>query len=113
MTNPQDCPLEISLAETRRLLDTAPDRVRLIDVREPDEVAICRIDGAAFIPMRQIPETTGRLPPDRHLLVLCHHGQRSLRVAEYLRQRGFPAVSSVQGGIDAWAATVDPAMSRY
>jgi molybdopterin/thiamine biosynthesis adenylyltransferase/rhodanese-related sulfurtransferase len=108
-----EVPLEISVEETKRLLDTRPDGVLLIDVREPHELAICRIAGAKAIPMREIPAHVGDLPRDKHLLIHCHSGMRSMRVTEYLRAQGFPAVSNVGGGIAAWAARIDPGMARY
>jgi rhodanese-related sulfurtransferase len=104
-------PLEISVVEANRLL--AAGSVHLIDVREAHEVEICRIPGAQHIPMRQIPERLGDLPKDKHLLIHCHHGGRSLRVTEFLRSRGFPAVSNVAGGIEAWALEIDPSLRRY
>ena len=109
----EDHPLELSVEETKNLLDTQPGRVLLIDVREPDELEICRIPGSEPIPMRQIPENLGALPKDKHLLIHCHHGGRSLRVTQYLRANGFTAVSNVAGGIEAWALAFDPAMRRY
>jgi molybdopterin/thiamine biosynthesis adenylyltransferase/rhodanese-related sulfurtransferase len=108
-----DCPLELTVAEAKRLLDTAPDRTLLIDVREPYELDICQVAAAAHIPMRRIPEHVGALPKDKHLLVLCHTGARSLRVTEFLRVHGYPTVSNVAGGIDAWATEIDPGMRRY
>lgn len=110
---PDDIPLELSVEETKDLLDRAPDRVLLIDVRESYEVAICRIEGAEHIPLRRIPEHADSLPKDRHLLVYCHAGGRSLRVTEFLRARGHPAVSNVAGGIEAWARRIEPGMPRY
>ena len=106
-------PLETTVEETHRLLATSPDRVRLIDVREPYEREICQIVGAETIPMRQIPENLTTLPKDKHLLIHCHHGGRSLRVTEYLRAHGFPNVSNVAGGIDAWSERIDPTVRRY
>jgi len=106
-------PLEISVEETRRLLDEQSDAVLLIDVREPFELDICRIAEAEPIPMRQIPGRLDALPRERRLLVLCHHGGRSLRVTEYLRAQGFERVSNVAGGIDAWAERIQPGMTRY
>jgi adenylyltransferase/sulfurtransferase len=108
-----EIPLELSVEETRELRETHPLATMIIDVREPYELEICQIEGAEHIPMRQIPEQLHRLPKDKHLLVLCHSGVRSLRVAEFLRARGFAAVSNITGGIDAWAAAIDPAMQRY
>jgi adenylyltransferase/sulfurtransferase len=111
--NSENPPLEITVTETKHLLETAAGSVHLIDVREAHEVEICRIPGAEHIPMRQIPERLGDLPKDKHLLIHCHHGGRSLRVTEFLRSRGFPAVSNVAGGIEAWALQIDPALRRY
>jgi rhodanese-related sulfurtransferase len=108
-----DYPLEISVAEARALVQAHPDRVQVLDVREPHELAICSIPGATHIPMRQIPAQAAALPRDRHLLVLCHAGVRSLRVTQFLRAQGFSAVSNIAGGIDAWAVEFDPAMRRY
>jgi len=109
----ENYPLELSVEDTKRLLDTRPGQVVLIDVREPHEVEICRIAGAQLIPMRQIPENVGALPKDKHLLIHCHHGGRSLRVTQYLRANGFEAVTNVAGGIDAWSLTIDPTVPRY
>ncbi len=111
--NPADSPLEISVEETQRLLTTSPNAVALIDVREPHEIVICRIAAAEHIPMRQIPEHLATLPRDRHLLIHCHHGGRSLRVTEFLRANGFSKVSNVAGGIAAWADRIEPGMARY
>lgn len=106
-------PLEISVAETKALLENPESKALLVDVREPHELQICQIQGATHIPMRQIPENVGELPQDKHLLIHCHHGGRSLRVTEYLRSQGFTAVSNVAGGIDAWAEQFAPDMQRY
>lgn len=85
----------------------------LLDVREPHELAICRIAGSTDIPMRTLPSRLHDLPRDRAILVLCHHGGRSDRVARFLRQQGFDRVANVTGGIDAWALSVDPSLRRY
>jgi len=106
-------PLEISVAEAKRRLDAGATRTVLVDVREPWETAICRVTPSELIPMRQIPERMEMLPKDRHLLILCHHGARSLNVTHFLRARGFPAVSNVSGGITAWAEQIEPSMTRY
>jgi molybdopterin/thiamine biosynthesis adenylyltransferase/rhodanese-related sulfurtransferase len=108
-----DFPLEVSVAEAKAIVDAQPGASAIIDVREPYEIEICRVAGAEYIPMRQIPERLATLPRDKHLLILCHSGARSLRVTEFLRARDFPAVSNIAGGIDAWAEEIDPAMRRY
>lgn len=106
-------PFEIDVHKARELLQQNPANVRLIDVREPFEVEICRVEGAEHIPMRQIPEHLDTLPKDAHLLVFCHHGGRSERVTQFLRQNGFPAATNIAGGIDAWAREIEPGMPRY
>lgn len=106
-------PLEISVTAAKALLDAQPAATLVLDVREAFEWDLCHLPGAEHIPMRQIPENLSALPRDRHLLVLCHHGGRSLRVTEFLRQRDFAHVSNIAGGIDAWAEQIDPTLSRY
>ncbi len=108
-----DYPLELSVHEAKCLLDASPCGVLLIDVREPHEVEIASVRGAELIPMGQIPAHAHSLPRDEHLLIMCHHGGRSLRVTEYLRAQGYRAVSNIAGGIDAWADQIDPALRRY
>ena len=85
----------------------------LVDVREDDEVRYVAIPGALHVPMAQIPERAEELPKDRPLVVMCHVGGRSARVAYFLAQRGFEDVYNLEGGIDAWAADVDPSLPRY
>ena len=85
----------------------------LLDVREPWELAICRIEGSVSIPMGRIPGAVSKLDPDREILVICHHGIRSYQVARYLEQRGFTRVVNLEGGVAAWARDQDPAMAVY
>jgi rhodanese-related sulfurtransferase len=85
----------------------------LLDVREPWEYGICRIEGAQSLPMRQIPAALDELDRDRELVVICHHGIRSQQVAMYLDHQGFRNVINLQGGVAAWARDVDPAMPTY
>lgn len=105
-------PLEISVEQARDLL-ASPNPPLLLDVREADELEVCRIDGAVHIPMRTVSARAGELPKDRLILVQCHHGGRSLRVTEYLRANGFSRVSNLKGGIDRWAVAIAPGMARY
>jgi rhodanese-related sulfurtransferase len=105
-----DTPLEVSVTEARDLL--VARRATLLDVREPYEQTICQIAGSELLPMREVPAALTRLPRDQHLLVLCHHGGRSLRVTQFLRAQGFSNVSNVLGGIDAWAG-IDSSLRRY
>jgi rhodanese-related sulfurtransferase len=105
-----DFPLETDVTTAARLLQAG---ALLLDVREPDEVATCAVAGSRSIPMRQVPENTAQLPRDRQILVLCHHGGRSQRVTQFLRANGFANATNVAGGIDAWAAEIDPSLARY
>jgi sulfur-carrier protein adenylyltransferase/sulfurtransferase len=112
-TTETEYPLEISVVDARQRREAAPDRALIIDVREPYELDICSVEGAEHIPMRRIPEHADSLPRDKHLMILCHSGVRSMRVTEFLRSRGLHAVSNIAGGIDAWAEEIEPGMRRY
>ena len=85
----------------------------VLDVREPDEIAICAIEGSCSIPMQQVPQILDALPREELLIVLCHHGQRSAMVADFLRKSGFPNAWNLAGRINAWARDVDRTMPRY
>lgn len=103
---------EISPAEAAELLKRK--EARLIDVREPWEVETARIEGSVTMPMGDVPARAHQeLDPDERLLVVCHHGQRSLNVAAWLRNQGFEQAQSVAGGIDAWSREVDSSVGRY
>jgi rhodanese-related sulfurtransferase len=85
----------------------------LLDVREPWEHVICRIEGSKPLPMRQVPGALGKLERERPTVVICHHGIRSQQVARFLEQQGFRRVINLRGGVAAWAADVDPEMPTY
>lgn len=111
-----DTPLELSAAEAKRLLwESHPGEMLLLDCRTPEEYATAKIAGALLVPMQELPERIGELEAWRTkpIIVHCHHGVRSLRVTHWLRERGFAAVSSMQGGIDAWSTQVDPSVPQY
>ena len=87
---------------------------RLIDVREPNEHAIAKIEGAELLPLSRNQEWIGTLPKDQELVIMCHHGGRSAQVASYLTdQLGHTNVTNVLGGIDDWSISVDPSVPRY
>lgn len=104
-------PLELPPEAAQRLLQQ--DSAAVLDVREPYETSICRLPGSLLIPMSEIPARLPHLPRDRPLLVLCHHGGRSLRVTQYLRSHGFDQAANIAGGIDLWARRIDPTLARY
>ena len=89
------------------------ERPVILDVREPEEIAIARLPTAIHIPMGEIPSRVGELDPEAETIVVCHHGIRSAQVAIYLARLGFERVSNLTGGIDLWSLKVDPALPRY
>ena len=107
-----ETPLEVTVEEARLLLSGANPPL-LIDVREMDEYAVCRIEGSRLIPMNTVPARLAEIPQDVPVLVQCHHGGRSMKVTQFLRSKGYARVSNVKGGIDAWSLKVDPKVPRY
>ena len=102
--------IEVGVLERARLDGVAHT---LLDVREPNEVAVCALSDSLCIPMQQVPQHLGELPRDHPLVIMCDHGGRSDQVAHFLRGNGFTNVHNLAGGIDAWALAVDPEMARY
>jgi rhodanese-related sulfurtransferase len=104
---------ELSTTELKSLLDSGAE-VTLLDVREPWEVQMSHIAGAKHIAMGDIPARFNQeLDPDSHIVVVCHHGVRSLNVTAWLRQQGFERVQSLRGGIDRWSREIDPSVPVY
>jgi rhodanese-related sulfurtransferase len=87
--------------------------VVLLDVREASELEIARIDEAIHIPMNEVPARLAELDESRPVVVICHSGARSRRVAEFLAAKGFETVFNLTGGIDAWSREIDPGIPRY
>lgn len=87
--------------------------VVLLDVREPEELELASLQGVWHIPMRQVPDRLSELPREKPLVVMCHAGARSRRVAEFLASHGFQHVYNLQGGIDAWSREIDRSIPRY
>ena len=111
-----DCPLELDAPEAAAVLrEASPGAVLLLDCRTPEEHATARIAGAVLIPMQEISARLGEIEAWRAkpIVVHCHHGVRSLRVAQWLRERGFAGARSLRGGIEAWSIEVDPSVPRY
>jgi rhodanese-related sulfurtransferase len=92
----------------------AGDSFTLLDVREPWEFETARIDAAKLMPMGDVPSRAHQeLDPEEHIVVICHHGVRSMNVAVWLRQQGFEKAQSMRGGIDAWSRLVDERVPTY
>lgn len=85
----------------------------LLDVREPDEVAICSLTDVLNIPLGDLPRRAAELDPSAAIVCICHHGIRSAQAAAYLERAGFERVSNLQGGVERWAREIDPRMPRY
>jgi len=102
----------ISVQDLKRKLD-AHEAIQLIDVREPFEFEIARIDGAKLIPLGQLANRLHELKQNGQTVVHCHTGMRSAQGVQMLRQTGFMNVYNLEGGIDAWANEIDPAMQKY
>jgi rhodanese-related sulfurtransferase len=105
--------LEITVDQLKQQLASNQPPL-LLDVREPWEYATAHIPNSTLIPMNEVPARAFiELEEDQPIAVLCHHGARSLSVANWLRQQGFEKAQSVSGGIDLWSRAVDPAIPRY
>jgi rhodanese-related sulfurtransferase len=101
----------------RQLAMAADDPLQLIDVREPEEIAIAFIPGFEVLPLSEFRDWSvnikERFDPQAETLVLCHHGQRSAQMCEWLVQQGFTDVKNIMGGIAAYSESVDPAIAQY
>jgi rhodanese-related sulfurtransferase len=104
---------QMTATELAARLRSGDEPPLLLDVREPWEFAICRIDGAQLLPMGQIVGSLDQLEPDRETLVICHHGIRSQQVAYFLERQGFSRIVNLVGGVAAWARDVDREMATY
>jgi rhodanese-related sulfurtransferase len=104
---------EIAVEEVKLKLDRA-ESFTLLDVREPWEFETAQISGAKLMPMGDVPSRAHQeLDPDDSIIVICHHGVRSMNVTAWLRQQGFDKAQSMRGGIDAWSRCVDPQVPVY
>ena len=106
-------PLEVDCDEVKARIAT--DDVLLLDCREQEEFDVVHIPGAMLLPMSQLQVRVDELAAfrEKEIVVLCHHGIRSLDVATWLHKQGFASVKSLAGGIDRWAQQIDPTLPRY
>lgn len=89
------------------------EALMLLDVREPEEIAIASVEGATCIPMGEISARLSELDRGGPIAVMCHHGGRSAKVAAFLTAQGFTDVLNVEGGIDAYSERVNPSIPTY
>ena len=103
---------EISPKDLKARLD-AGETIDIIDVREAWELQQSSLEGAIHIPMNSIPQSLDRIPKDRPVVIMCHMGSRSATVVNWMQQRGFDNLYSLEGGIDLWSTDVDPSVPMY
>jgi rhodanese-related sulfurtransferase len=92
---------------------SAQPGIRLIDIREPFEWELCRIEGAELLPMNSIPDRLGELGQDETIILYCHHGTRSAHALNFLYAQGYRDIAHLAGGINAWAQDIDSTMRTY
>ena len=104
---------EITANELKKRMDTG-ENVQLIDVRQPDEHAFARIEGAKLIPLGEIARRAGEIDPSRETVIHCKAGGRSAQAIEALQKSGFTGeLKNLKGGITAWSNDVDPKVPKY
>jgi rhodanese-related sulfurtransferase len=108
---------QITVEELAERMAAGPEDLQLVDVREPEELAIAQVDGFTSLPLSQFQQWSGdirdRLNPDAETLVMCHHGMRSAQMCQWLINQGFTNVKNISGGIDAYSVAVDQSVPRY
>jgi adenylyltransferase/sulfurtransferase len=104
---------EVSVQDMKRALEDPNRAIQVIDVREPDEHRIARIEGVPLFPLSMLERRYQELNPDQEYYIHCKAGGRSMKALQFLRQRGFKRLKSVKGGITAWSEQIDPSVPRY
>ncbi len=108
---------EISVDTLSQLLAEPNETRQFVDVREPEELALAKVEGFTNLPLSQYGEWSNdihiRLDSDKETLVLCHHGMRSAQMCQWLMTQGFTNVKNISGGIDAYSVVVDSSVPRY
>ncbi len=102
----------LNVIQLKKELDTDTQTV-LLDVRDKWEYNLCHIDNSVNISLSEITERKDELDKQPRTVILCHHGMRSTIAGEYLISEGFEQIVNLEGGIDAWASTIDQSMTRY
>lgn len=106
-------PDEVTVFQMRHALQHPGDDIRVVDVREPDEFEIARVEGTTLIPLSLLPQRFTELNPNQQIYLHCKSGKRSMKAVEFLRQQGFKYVKSVKGGISAWSDEIDHSVPKY
>jgi sulfur-carrier protein adenylyltransferase/sulfurtransferase len=112
-TEPMANPDEVTVQDMKKALDNPALGIKVVDVREPDEYEIAKVDGVPLLPLSQIESRFTELDPNQQYYLHCKAGVRSLKALNFLRQQGFKYLKSVKGGITAWSEEVDSKVPRY
>lgn len=108
---------EVSVSQLVNWLAKPDHDLQLVDVREPEELALAKLEGFINLPLSQYgvwsSQIQSRLDPHAETIVMCHHGMRSAQMCQWLRSQGFNQVKNLTGGIDAYAVLIDPSVPRY
>ncbi len=104
---------DLTPVEVKHLLETSDPAPLLLDVREPWEFDTVCLDHSVLFPLRNLPNARDKFPLDQEVIVICHHGIRSMHAARYLESVGFNRIINLKGGIDRWARDLDPSMPVY
>jgi adenylyltransferase/sulfurtransferase len=107
-----DADFDIQVQELKSWRDQGRD-FAILDVRNPQEYDIARIEGSTLIPLHELRDRLGELDPAASLVVLCHHGPRSSQAVRFLREMGFARARNLAGGIERWSSQIDPSVPRY
>ncbi|MBL6765707.1 MAG: molybdopterin-synthase adenylyltransferase MoeB [Verrucomicrobiae bacterium] len=106
-------PDEVTVQDMKKALDDPSLNIKVIDVREPDEAEIAKVEGVPMLPLSQIDQRFTELDPNQHYYLHCKGGVRSLKALNQLREKGFKYLKSVKGGITAWSEEIDPGVPKY
>jgi len=104
---------QLSAIDLKQRLDENKEQLFLLDVREPWEFALCKIEGSSLVPMSKITNAINDYNREQAIVVVCHTGVRSRSVCMFLEREGFQNVSNLEGGVHAWAMDVDHTMATY
>ncbi len=110
---PPPGPDEVTVHEMKRALENPQLGITVLDVREPDECQIAKVQGTVLVPLSQLERRAAELDPAKPYYLHCKGGVRSMKALQWLRGRGFQQLKSVQGGILAWSEQVDPKVPKY
>ncbi len=107
--------LEISVPEAAKRHGEKQHDFVLIDIREPEELDICSVEGAIHIPMGDLASRINEIDADEDttIALICHTGRRSLNATLFMHQQGLAGTRSVAGGIEWWSLRIDPSVPRY